>query len=570
MHHKPAALIYGANDQVPWYMLLVIGLQHTIAMSSTLILPGLLIAALQGSLAQGLLLTQASMFAIGIGSILMGLKNRYIGSGFLCPLLLEPSAYSVSMLAVKLGGLPLLYGINILISVLQLLFGAFIQQLQRVLAIEVTGVVVLMIGVTLITPGIEQALNLSDVHQLQWHGHAVIVSTLTLLVMLGISVWGKKSFSAYSLFIGVIFGCLLSVILGDFHFTAFVPAPGTKVIAIPHVVPFSKISIQWGVIVPVIIAALSCSLKGIGNLTTCQKINDIGWIRTDMTNIRKGLVTNGLSSLMSSLLGGLPTATSSSNVGLSIATKVASRYIAISAGIIFFILSLIPSLCMVFVNLPNPVKGAVILYVTSFVIISGIQIMMSRMMDMRKIFTIGIPIMIGLGFEFIPGLVTEMPASVQPFFSSPLTTATIIAIALNMLFKINLSEKATLHLNLQQPFSEKIWVFLQEQGATWGALSHTIRKATEALNEALEAIPVDEANANVEICVTYNEYSLTIELLYQGETIDLNLGKPSKEQVITNAAAAKQLAVYILKQKVDRLTAHHSGKGSLLKLVINQ
>jgi NCS2 family nucleobase:cation symporter-2 len=90
------------------------------------------------------------------------------------------------------------------------------------------------------------------------------------------------------------------------------------------------------------------------------------------------------------LLGGIGQSTFSSNVGLSLATGATSRSIAIPCGILMILLAFLPKLAALFAVMPDPVIGAIVVYVACYMILAGIQVITSRMLDARRIFVVGI------------------------------------------------------------------------------------------------------------------------------------------------------------------------------------
>jgi len=83
-------------------------------------------------------------------------------------------------------------------------------------------------------------------------------------------------------------------------------------------------SFSTAMLVPFLVAASSSALKTMGDLTTCQKINDADWKRIEMRSISHGMLACGAGNFASGLLGALGQSVSSSNIGLSIATGATS------------------------------------------------------------------------------------------------------------------------------------------------------------------------------------------------------------------------------------------------------
>ena len=54
------------------------------------------------------------------------------------------------------------------------------------------------------------------------------------------------------------------------------------------------------------------------------------------------------------------------------------------------LLAFLPKLAAVFAVMPDPVMGAILVYVACYMILAGIQVITSRMLDARRIFVVGI------------------------------------------------------------------------------------------------------------------------------------------------------------------------------------
>ena len=72
--------------------------------------------------------------------------------------------------------------------------------------------------------------------------------------------------------------------------------------------------------------------------------------------------------------------------------------------------------------MPVPVMGAILIFVTSFMVLSGIQIMLASKIDSQKIFVIGIAFVFGLSLDILPGLYAGITGWLRPLFSSSTLT----------------------------------------------------------------------------------------------------------------------------------------------------
>jgi len=97
------------------------------------------------------------------------------------------------------------------------------------------------------------------------------------------------------------------------------------------------------------------------------------------------------------------------------------------------LLGFFPKVGAVLSVMPMPVMGAIIVFVTCFMILSGIQIILGSGADTRKTFVIGLSIIFGLSLDIAPSLYTGIPSWLRPLFESSLTLATALAVLLNQL-----------------------------------------------------------------------------------------------------------------------------------------
>jgi NCS2 family nucleobase:cation symporter-2 len=440
MATKPGNLIYGLDDKPPWTISFILGLQHVITMSSTLVLPVVIARGIGGGIDVVQSMVCFSMIAAGLGTVFQALRRGPIGSGYICPNLCGPSYLSVSVQAAWMGGLPLMHGMTIIAGMFEMLFSRVVHKLRFLFPPEITGLVVLMVAVALIPlgsskfVGVDYAGDMINLKELP-------IAVITLLSMIGLNIWGKGKLKLYYVLIGMGIGYLLSIVTGvvsQKDFAVFMEAPwfslpgkGTKLLSYKF---------DWELILPFMVVSLCQCLKSFGNIITCQKINDEKWSGPDMKNVGKGLLASGLSVTMSGLFGGMATDTSASNVGLSAATSATSRTIGYYAGFIFVGLGFLPKLTAIFSVMPDPIMGAIIIFVTCFMIIQGIQILLSSKMDTRKTFVIGISFVFGLSAIILPGLYSRIPSWLNPIFASSLTLSTVLAILLNQLFNIGVKK----------------------------------------------------------------------------------------------------------------------------------
>jgi xanthine permease XanP len=435
MAKRPASLIYGLDERPPFAVLLLLAVQHIFLMSSSLVLPVVLVREIGGSFNEVRSVVASTMIACGIGTIVQAFQWRIIGSGYLCPNLCGPNFFAVSMQSAWLGGLPLMRGMTIAAGVVEVLFSRVVNRVKFLFPPEITGLVVLMVAISVVPLSASKLLGINFKGE-PIDGTNLLVAGLTLLVMVGVNVWGKGKLRLYSVLFGMFCGYLLSMATGLLEKGQFETVATTQWFALPFLEDGMKFSFQWSLLPAFAIVSITGALKSIGNLIMCEMINDDEWREPNMRRIGDGLTADSIAVAVSGLLGGMASDTSASNVALSKASGATSRWIGFAAGGLFIALGFSPTLSSILALMPMPVMGAILVFVTSFMIMSAFQIMMSAKPDTGKTFVLGVSIIFGLSLDILPDLYTGVHPWLRPLFESSLTFATVLAVTLNQLLRI--------------------------------------------------------------------------------------------------------------------------------------
>jgi xanthine permease XanP len=435
MSAKPQDLIYGLDDKPPLASLLIIGCQHIFLMSSTLVLPIVLITEIGGTFDEVRSVIALTMIACGIGTIVQALRWRFLGSGYLCPNLCGPNFFAASMEAAWLGGLPLMRGMTIVAGLAEAVFSRLAHRLAFLFPPEITGLVVLMVAQGLVTLGVSKFLGITfEGEPIQ--PDSVLIASLTLLIMIGVNIWGRGNLRLYSVFLGFSCGYLLSILLGVLPSATLRDVLSAPWVDLPFLENSLELRFDWSLVPVFVIVSITGALKSFGNLIMCEKINDSTWKAPNMRRISSGLLADSVAVTASGLLGGVASDTSASNVALSKASGATSRAIAYAAGGLFILLAFFPKVSGLLSAMPSPVMGAILIYVSSFMIISGLQIILGSGIDTRKTFVIGISFIFGMSLDIAPALFADVPHLLRPLFESSLTLSTVMAVLLHQLLRI--------------------------------------------------------------------------------------------------------------------------------------
>lgn len=553
---KPVNILYGVDDRPPFYITIILALQHLLIISSGLLFPVLVSKSIHSSpeIIHGLV--SLSMIAGGVGTILQALKKGPVGSGYLAPEGGAEPFLPAALMAVQAGGYPLLFGMTMIAGLFEALISRVIHRVRFLFPPEVTGVVVFMVGASIIPVSVKYFYGVSSTSS-SISASGILVGAVSFAVMVGTNIWGRGNLRQYCLIIGIIVGYILSYFFGFFSQADFEQLRQSSWLALPYM-GYIGWSFDVTLLAPFLIAGLCTALKCIGDLTTCQKINDAEWKRPDTHNISKGILAESVKTIFGGLIGGFAHTTCSSNIGLSVATGATSRIIAYVTGGLFIIMAFFPKISVIFSIMPAPVMGATMIFCVSFMLLSGIQIIMSRMIDTRKTIVIGTALIFGISVDMLPGLYSNVPPVLQPLFSSSLTLATVIVLLLNLIFRIGIAQKKTIELLPTEDSYKKIFDFMVRQGGAWAARREVILRAASAMNEFMESASNLELTAGpINMEIFFDEFNLNVNISYHGILMEFPDERPTEHELLHDENAFINLSGFLMRHFADRIKAEN-------------
>jgi NCS2 family nucleobase:cation symporter-2 len=417
---------------------------------------------------------------------------------------------------------------------------------------EVTGLVIFMVGWS---SGIAALRIILGPHAPALQTAEFWVSAITLATMIALNVWSRGLARMLCALIGLVVGYAAAAFSGLFEgaqFAAVAMAPWIGLPTFDHL----AWSFDGTLALPFAIGAVAVTMKAIGTITMCQRMNDADWVRVDIRSASRGVLADGAATMIGGVMGSVGTAPAAASVGVAAATGVASRRVAQSVGVILLMLGLTPKLAALLAIMPRPVMVAALLFAVAFIIISGLQIMTSRLLDARRTLVIGLSI-VGFGaVEVFPQLAAAAPKSVAPLVGSPLAFATLIALALTLLFRIGIRRKLTLTIQHDAISLETIEAFFMKAGAGWGARPDVVRRATFGVIQLIDTIrETCWRSGPIEVSASFDEFNLDVSASYAGESLDFPERRPSNRDIVESENGARLLAGFMLRRCADRISS---------------
>jgi xanthine permease XanP len=551
---RPPGLLYSVDETPPRAVFIVAGLQQVALMSNSLIYPIILGREAHLSADRLLDFVSVSMLALGVGTLLLCARSRFIGSGYLCPAAYTQIYLGPSLSAAQIGGLPLVFGMTLIAGILQTAIAPVLRRVRFLLPPEIAGLVIAVVGLSIAVLGVRYSLiGAANGATTSEYLAIAVVSLMTMVIL---NVWTKGYLRMFCVLLGMAVGYGASAALGILDFSAANPSGGLPLLRFP-----SLYLLQWrfdaSLIAPFAIVAVAGTLHLMGNISTAQRINDAEWVRPNFISLSRGLFGNGIASIISAMIGSLGINSYSSSIGLSVATGIASRSIAYIISMAFALLSLVPAAAVVFATIPAPVIGAAMFFTAAFVFTSGLQMITARLLDSRKIIVIGFSFAMAVIADVSHDLLSQAPLLLHPILDNALVLGTFSAVLLNLFMRIGVRQRVTIKLDAGHVNRDTIERFLTEQGGRWGARRDIINRAIFGVVQLLEV--VGDVPEGTEIEASFDEFNLDVRVRYKGATLMIPERKPTPREIIASEEGERVLAGYLLRQSADRINCKTSG-----------
>jgi uric acid transporter len=261
-----------------------------------------------------------------------------------------------------------------------------------------------------------------------------------LLVILGVSKFGKGFVANVSVLIGIIAGAVVAAAMGRMSFAAVGSAPAVGIV-LPF--QFGMPVFSLGPIVTMCIVMVVVMIESTGMFLALGEMTGkpIG-----PDDIARGLRADGVGTIIGGVLNAFPYTSFSQNVGLVGVTGVRSRYVAAAGGAILVVLSVIPKLAALVASVPVEVLGGAGIVMFGMVAATGVRILGS--VDFRhrhNLFIVAIAIGFGLIPTVAPDFFKNFYVPLKPVLGSGIILTTLVAVALNAFYNGVGSEEVAEH-----------------------------------------------------------------------------------------------------------------------------
>lgn len=370
----------------------------------------------------------------GVATFIQCRRLGKIGCGLLCIQGTSFSFIGPIITAGLAGGLPAIFGATVAGSVVEMFVSRILKYARRIITPLVSGIVVTLIGMSLIKVGIISCgggnASAPDFGSLQNIGIALMV--LVLIIIFNRS--SNRFLRMGSIVIGLIVGYAVSWWLGMVDFSSIQSYAG-----INYPQPFKYgLSFDFSSILGLGLVYLITSIEAYGDITANSLISEEPVEgETFIQRAEGGILADGFNSMIAGLFfSSFPNSIFAQNNGMIQLTGVASRYVGYFIAALLIILGVFPAIGNVFSLMPAPVLGGATLLMFGTVAAAGIRIIASQTINRKATLVMAISFAMGLSVEMVPDILKQLPDSLQSIFSSGITTGGLTAIITNMVIRI--------------------------------------------------------------------------------------------------------------------------------------
>ena len=429
-------LIYGLNDRPPLRETLFAALQHLLAIFVAIITPPLIIAgALKLDIETTSFLVSMALFASGVSTFIQCKRIGGIGTGLLCIQGTSFSFIGPIISAGLTGGLPVIFGACMAASTVEMLISRLLKYTRKIITPLVSGIVVTLIGMSLIKVGITACGGGAVAKSNGTFGsfEHVGLAALVLLLIIFFNRSSNRYLRMSSIVIGLVIGYAVAWCMGLVDFSSVQSYGGFN---IPVHFKYG-LSFDWSAFIALGLVYLITAIEAYGDITANSLISgEPVEGKTFVKRASGGILADGFNSMLAGVFNSFPNSVFAQNNGMIQLTGVASRYVGYYIAGFLILLGLFPAVGLVFSLMPEPVLGGATLLMFGTVASAGIRIIAAQTIDRKATLVMALSFSLGLSVELVPEILSQLPETVRNIFSSGITTGGVTAILANALIRI--------------------------------------------------------------------------------------------------------------------------------------
>lgn len=421
----------------PLPMAVALGVQHVLAMFVSNITPPIIVAGAAGfgfgsaDPSALIYMIQAAMLFAGVATLLQTVGLGPIGARL--PLVQGTSFAFISvMIPIVAGkgveGMAALTTAAFLAGLLHAGLSRLVGPIRFALPPLVTGLVVLMIGLSLVRVGVEYAAGGVTLRGQPAYGAPAswFLAGVVVFVTLGLKFFGKGVLSTAAVLLGLLAGYGVALIMGRVDFA---PVAQAHWAMLPRFLAFGW-ELSPSAILGFCLIGFVSSIESIGDVEAiCE--NGAGRRATDR-EVMGAVAADGVGTALSALFGAMPNTTFSQNVGLIAMSGLMSRFVVTLGAVFLIVCGLLPKIGAVITTVPIEVLGGGVIVMFGMVASSALAMLSGVSWNQRNMLVAGTALSVSLGLQLEPEALGHLPETARILLSSGVLPVAVISVVLNL------------------------------------------------------------------------------------------------------------------------------------------
>ena len=430
-------LVYALDEKPPHWLALSLGVQHVLLMfTGVLVVPTILSKTGQASAEQIEYLAFASILVCSLTTFLQVVRVGRVGANQVLFMGTSGAFLACTFEAIALGGVALAATMAMLAAPLEILFSYFFRFLRKIMTPAVGGVVIMLIAVSVIPIALDLWVGPAKTPE---HNSVenLVIGLVTLALIVGLSIFGGKTWRIWAPVIGIAGGYLMAAGLGSLHLgtvqqTAWFGLPRADWPGLQFALKLE----HWPIFVCFALATIVGTIESVGDAIAAQKVSQRDFRKIDYDVVQGALYADGVGNFLSGLVGTTPNTTYSGNIALIEMTGVSSRRVGLYGAGVLGLLAFFPKAAAFIIDIPGPAIGASIFILMGMLFFTGIKIATMDGVDAETVLIVGLSFWFGYAAENELFFAALIPESIRPLVGNGLVAGGTLALLLATLVQL--------------------------------------------------------------------------------------------------------------------------------------
>ncbi|WP_404482215.1 uracil-xanthine permease family protein [Novosphingobium sp. BL-52-GroH] len=414
-----------------------LGIQHVLAMFVSNMTPAIIVAGAGGfgfgsaDPSQMIYMIQMAMLFAGIATLLQTIGMGPVGARL--PLVQGTSfAYIPIMIPIVAGkgveAMAALTTAALFGGVLHAFLSVFVGRIRFALPPLITGLVVLMIGLSLMRIGIQYAAGGVPAVGTPAFGawQSWLLAGVVVVVTLALNFFGRGIWSTAAVLLGLMAGYGVALAMGRIDFA---PVASAGLVMVPSPFHFG-FALSASAILGFCLTGFVSSIETIGDVDAICEGN-AGRPATDR-ELSGAVAADGVGTALAAVFGAMPNTTFSQNVGLIAITGVMSRHVVTVGALFLVVCGLLPKVGAVITTIPIEVLGGGVIVMFGMVASAATSMLAGVEWTQRNMLIFGVSLSLALGLQLEPSALQHVPETLRVLLGSGVLPAAVTAVVLNL------------------------------------------------------------------------------------------------------------------------------------------